>query len=134
MPSIKSLIVLTLILTTSFGQEIRIDEPQDNSPAKRSPVRQVKVGPEITMVTRPAPIILEKKITLPLNELMDRKQECPRLQELGSKLLNDPNFCDIEIEVHDQRVNESRVFCAAAMEGIGEKDCVAEAATAQDTS
>ena len=112
MTSIKSLIVLTLILTISFGQEIRFEAPPDNIPVQRSSVRQVKVGPEITHVVRPAPVTLEKKITLPLNELMDRKQECPRLQDLGSKLLNDPNFCDIEIEVHDQRINESRVFCA----------------------
>ena len=54
----------------------------------------------------------EPKITVPLKVLMDGKQECPRLQELGAKLLNDPKYCDIELEVFDPRLNESRVFCA----------------------
>ena len=103
MTSIKHLIVLTFILTTSFGQE-EYSPPQ----VKVSP----KIGRVITDLPSRGPLRLEKKITLPLNELMDRKQECPRLQELSSKLLNDPNLCDIEIEVHDQRINESRVFYA----------------------
>ena len=80
---------------------VRVEEPAEE---------ELVEDPEpILQVLGPKP---RKKMTVQLMALINGKQHCPRLQYLGAKLLNDRKYCDIDLEVIDSRINESRVFCA----------------------
>jgi len=72
-----------------------------------------------TVIAQEKPVLIptitvhkNTNIKLPIEGLLDTEQECPRLQNMGEKLLNDSEHCDIIIEVIDPHTNLSKTFCA----------------------
>ena len=82
-----------------------------NKDKKREPLDRIFLRSNEPIDPDPVPKAW-KKMTVPLLDIMDGVEECPRLQELGAKLLKDEKYCDIDIQVLYSGINQSRTFCA----------------------
>lgn len=54
----------------------------------------------------------QTKAVPPLHCLMNDKSLCSSSPSVGQKLLSDRDLCDIELEVNDWVLNETKIFCA----------------------